>query len=98
MNRERALAEIGRTAKALRERGVASAFLFGSTARDEASEESDLDLFVDIEPGRKFSLFDLAAMETFLADELGLRVDLTTRDSLHPALRRDIEERAVRVF
>ena len=33
-----------------------------------------------------------------LEDELGMRIDVTTRDGLHPMLRQDIEQSAVRVF
>jgi predicted nucleotidyltransferase len=39
----------------------------------------------------------LARLKHFLEDELGLPVDVTTRDSLHPALREEIEESAQRV-
>ena len=47
---------------------------------------------------KPFSLFDLVGMQQFLEDELATGVDLTTRDSLHPSLRADIEQSAIRVF
>ena len=42
--------------------------------------------------------FDLVGIKHFLEDELGIEVDVMTRDSLHPMLRDDIEKSAVRVF
>lgn len=98
MDRDLALAEIGRCESALRARGVAAAYIFGSTARGEAHHDSDLDVFIEIEPNRKFSLIDLAGVQNLLATELGVTVDLTTRSGLHPKLRESIEHEAVRAF
>ncbi|TAJ34714.1 nucleotidyltransferase domain-containing protein [Bosea sp. (in: a-proteobacteria)] len=78
--------EIARRADAARARGAEAAFLFDSTARDEATDGSDIDVFIDVFPGRKFSLIDLAAMHALLADELGIAIELTTRKSLHPTI------------
>jgi predicted nucleotidyltransferase len=75
-----------------------SLYLFGSAARDEARRGSDLDVFVDYDPNKKFSLVDLVGIKLLLQDALGVEVDVTTRDSLHPMLRKDIEQSAVRVF
>jgi hypothetical protein len=98
MNRDVAIAEISARADALKARGVAAAYLFGSTARGEERPDSDLDVFVDIQPGAKFSLLDMIGVGHFLSDELGVEVDLVTRTGLLPDLRPDIEREAVRVF
>jgi uncharacterized protein len=98
MNREVAISEIAARADALRARGVAAVYLFGPTARNEARIDSDLDVFVDIEPGAKFSLLDLAGVHRFLNEEIGRKVDVMTRETLHPKLRADIKREAVRVF
>lgn len=74
------------------------ALSFGSTARDEALASSDLDIFIDYDPGRRFSLIDLVGIKQFLEEELAVEVDVTTRNSLHPLLRNDIEQSAVRIF
>ena len=78
--------------------GATALYLFGSTARSEATAASDLDLFVDYDPARKFSLLDLVSIKQFLEENLAVEVDVTTRSSLHPLLRSDIEQSAVRVF
>ena len=45
-----------------------------------------------------FSLLDLAGIKLILEDRLGIEVHITTRNSLHPMLRADIEKEAIRVF
>jgi uncharacterized protein len=98
MNRSEAMAKLKGCADAVKARGATSLYLFGSAARDEAKAGSDLDLFIDYDPKKKFSLVDLVGIKLFLEDTLGVEVDVTTRDSLHPMLRKDIELEAVRVF
>ena len=98
MNRVQAIAQLKKRTDAIKALGATSLYLFGSSARDQARPESDLDLFVDYDPEKKFSLVDLVGIKQFLEDELGMPVDVTTRDSLHPMLREGIENSAVRVF
>lgn len=98
MNSAQAISSLTPYAPALRARGATSLFLFGSTARNEAGPNSDLDLFLDYEPTDRFSLIDLLGIKHLLEDNLGVAIDLTTRDSLHPALRESILKSAIRVF
>jgi predicted nucleotidyltransferase len=98
MNRDEAVAKLKSCADAVRARGATSLYLFGSAVRDQAKSDSDLDLFIDYDPKKKFSLVDLVGIKLLLEDELGVEIDLTTRDSLHPMLRNGIEQSAVRVF
>jgi predicted nucleotidyltransferase len=98
MDRIEAIARLKEHADAIKALGATSLYLFGSSARNQARDDSDLDLFVDYDPEKKFSLFDLVGIKQLLEDELGMPVDVTTRDSLHPMLRQDIEKSAIRVF
>lgn len=86
------------TEDAVRGMGATALYLFGSTARDEAHSASDLDIFIDYDPGQRFSLLDLVGIKQHLEEELALAVDVTTRTSLHPMLRANIEQSAIRVF
>ena len=81
----------------LKRLGVQRLYLFGSTARGEAREDSDIDLFFDYEKG-KLGLFELMDVKTYAAQILGCKADIMTRDSLHKMLRQKIEASAVRVF
>ena len=81
------LARLAGLEKALRDRGIQSAALFGSVARGTARADSDIDVLVDVAPGSRFSLVDMAATKDFLEKELGRSVDLVTREGLNPDIR-----------
>jgi predicted nucleotidyltransferase len=98
MKRNEVLDQLRQNADALRGMGATSLYLFGSTALDEASLDSDLDLFIDYDPAGRFSLIDLVGIKQFLEEAISVDVDITTRDSLHPLLKDEIERSAVRVF
>ncbi len=98
MNRTDAIRTLQEHAEAVRGMGATALYLFGSTARDEARAASDIDLFIDYDPATRFSLIDLVGIQQFLEESLAVPVDVTTRSSLHPMLRDDIEQSAIRVF
>ncbi len=98
MNRNEAIEKLRSFAEPIRARGATSLYLFGSVARDGGGTGGDLDLFIDYDRRGKFNAFDLVGIKLFLEEELGLPVDITTRDGLHPMLRAEIEQSAVRVF
>jgi predicted nucleotidyltransferase len=98
MNRIEAIAELQRHAKAVKALGATSLYVFGSVVRNEAEDASDLDLFIDYDRDSRFNAFDLVGIKQYLEHELGVDVDVTTRDGLHPMLRSDIEQSAVRIF
>ncbi|NHV96182.1 MAG: nucleotidyltransferase family protein [Thaumarchaeota archaeon] len=75
----------GQILPVLKRFGVKKAAIFGSLARGEGSEESDVDILVEFEPGK--SLLDLAGLKIELEETLGRRVDVSTYNSLHPLLK-----------
>lgn len=77
--------------------GATALYMFGSTARDEATSASDVDLFIDYDADR-FSFVELIRLRDGLSTALGHKADLATRDGLHPRLRHEIEAQALRVF
>jgi uncharacterized protein len=83
---------------ALRERGLMSVALFGSVLHGGAGSGSDIDLLVDLDPGRRLSLVDLVGIGDFLEENLGRTVDLVTRDGIDPAIRDTVFSEAERVF
>ena len=68
-----------------RRRGITSIRVFGSMARDEAHDDSDVDLLVTLAPGT--SALALGGLLLDAQDLLGRHVDVVTETSLHPALR-----------
>ncbi|MBE0582240.1 MAG: nucleotidyltransferase domain-containing protein [Desulfofustis sp.] len=75
-----------------RRHGASHLRLFGSRAKGVATSDSDLDLLVDLAPGR--DLFDLIEMKQELEAATGLSVDLVTEKSLSKYLRARIIEEA----
>jgi predicted nucleotidyltransferase len=97
MRRDEAISLLQAHEADLKRLGVEHLYLFGSTARGEAGDDSDVDLFFDHEKG-KLGLFELMDVKERAADILGRKSDVMTRDSLHKTLRQSIEATAVRVF
>ena len=75
--------------------GVRNIRMFGSVMRGEANAESDIDLLVDMEPGR--SLFDLGGFQMEMQTLLGRRVDVVTEKALHWYIRERVIGEAVAV-
>lgn len=73
------------------EYGLRMVGIVGSVARGEATEESDVDIFVDII--RTPSLFEISRAERDVRDsaKLGLRVEFVFREDLRPAMRTRME-------
>ena len=67
--------------------------MFGSVARGDADEQSDIDVLVQMEPGR--SLLDLGGLQYDLEQLLGCRVDVVTEQGLKARLREEILSEAV---
>ena len=73
--------------------GARNLRVFGSVARGEARPDSDLDILVDMEPGR--SLFDMGGLLTDLEDLLGCKVDVVTEKGLRGRIRQRVLTEAV---
>ncbi len=73
--------------------GARKVRIFGSVARGEAGPESDLDLLIDLEPGR--SLLDHAALLLELEAILGCKVDVVTERGLRTRIRERVLREAV---
>jgi predicted nucleotidyltransferase len=73
--------------------GAPNVRVFGSTARGEADEESDLDLLVEMEPGR--SLLDHAALWLELQEVLGHTVDVVSDRGIKARIRERVLREAV---
>ncbi len=75
------------------EHGAGNVRVFGSVARGEADEASDIDFLVEMEPGR--SLLDLGGLLMDLRDLLGCNVDVATERGLKQRIRDRVLREAV---
>ena len=73
--------------------GARNVRLFGSVARREADEESDIDFLVEMEPGR--SLLDHAALWLELQGVLGRKVDVVSDRGIKARIRERVLREAV---
>jgi predicted nucleotidyltransferase len=98
MRRDEVIAKLKETEPALKAFGVAALYLFGSHARDEAGPDSDIDVFVDPAAEEKFGFLPFTGAYAAIKRVVGENVDYGTRKGLHPLLRADIENEAIRIF
>ena len=79
-----------RAADYCRRNGIRSLRLFGSHARGEATDSSDVDLLVEFEPGEHVGMFGLSRMQIELGEILGVPVDLRTTAELSRYFRAQV--------
>ncbi len=96
MNRSLAVEMLTQSKPVLAARyGVTRLALFGSTARDAARSDSDIDILVAFDgPATSERYF---GVQFYLEDQLGQPVDLVTEKALRPELRPYVEKEAVHV-
>ena len=80
----------------LNEYGVKNIAIFGSVVRHEEKPDSDIDLLIDFDSKR--GLFVFIDLKAYLEKLLGKKVDLVTRNALHPALKDKIIREAQDAF
>jgi predicted nucleotidyltransferase len=96
MKREEALRILREQSEGLvQQYHIASLSMFGSVARDEAGQDSDVDLLVEFT--RPVGLFEFVELQQRLESALGCKVDLGTPRSLKPRLREQVVREAIRV-
>lgn len=95
--REEVLWRLKRHLHELQRFGIASLALFGSTVRNAARRESDVDLLVEFEPGRPDGMLEFVELKHVLESIVGRPVDLVTPANLKPRIKGRIMAEAVRV-
>jgi len=95
MKREEALQRIQAGRSKLVAFPIKHLAVFGSVARNEAREGSDVDILVEFEPEAPVGLFEFARLRRTLGELLGCEVDLATPDALREEMRAQILQEAV---
>ena len=98
MTRREALRRLTRNREKLRTYDVRHIAVFGSTARDQATFHSDVDVLVEFEPEAHVGLFLFVRLLDYLSDVMDTRIDLATPDALRPEMRSEILAEAIRAF
>jgi predicted nucleotidyltransferase len=94
MNCRELLDTIAAHLEELRELGIGSLSVFGSVARGEATDASDIDLLVEF--SRPVGLFHFARVRRRLSELLGAEVDLVTVGALREEMRDQVMKEAIR--
>lgn len=97
MHRKDIVDRIRARAEDVRSFGATALYIYGSRARGDERADSDLDIYIDFDPER-LSFVELVALEDMLSADLGLQVQLSTHDALHPLIRARAEREALRVI
>ncbi len=80
----------------LQQHDVIHAAIFGSFARGEEREDSDLDILVELREGK--TLLDLVALKLKLEEVLEREIDVVTRNALRPGIRERVLEEQIAVI
>ncbi|WP_127088433.1 nucleotidyltransferase family protein [Aquabacter cavernae] len=98
LSREQLVRSLAALEPRLRAEGVTGLALFGSRARGDHREDSDVDVVIDVARGTPFSLLDLVGVAHEIEDDIGLPASIVLRRSLDPAFARTVERDAIRIF
>ncbi len=82
----------------LRRLGVRHIALFGSAARGQATEASDIDILVDLQPDAPIDVFAYVGLTQFIEDLFPVPVDVANHARLKPHVRPSAEREAVYAF
>jgi predicted nucleotidyltransferase len=96
MDKKEVLASIKDQKSTLDKFGVRSIALFGSFAREEGKDTSDIDMLVEFK--HPVGLFEFAGLKLYLEKVLGRKVDLVTPEALREEMRENILREAFRVI
>lgn len=98
MTLDRALGILRANKDSLRAKGILHAAVFGSVARGEAKSSSDVDILVDLQPGKPCGVYEYVRLQHDIADLFGSRIDLVERKALRPFVREEALRDAVDAF
>lgn len=98
MTRDEIIAKLKETAPTLRAEGVTRLAIYGSRARGDEREDSDLDVLIEVDPDVSFSLLNLVGVEQIIKDATGLNAQAEMRRSIEPRFAQRIADDLIDVF
>jgi predicted nucleotidyltransferase len=98
MTRDEIVTKLREAAPLLRSEGVTRLAIFGSRARGDARDDSDLDVLIEVDSEAKFSGLDLVAVERAIKHATGIPTQAEMRRSLEPRFAERIADDIIEVF
>ena len=98
MDKDDILDRLRNNERALRERGVTHAALFGSRARGDNRPDSDIDIMIDIAPEAVRDVYAYVGLKNYIAGLFAGPVDVVDREALKPYVRPAVTADAVYAF
>jgi predicted nucleotidyltransferase len=98
MDRDRVLVILRQHAPELKAAGLTHLHLFGSVARNQTNEESDVDLMAEFDRSKPITLMTVGRLESQLGDLLGMKVDLSSAEWMKEPVRRRVLQEAIVAF
>jgi hypothetical protein len=98
MTRDEIIAKLRETAPALQAEGVTKLAIFGSRARGDARDDSDLDVLIEVDPEATFSLLDLVGVQHIIRDATGIETQAEMRRSIDARFAQRIADDVIEVF
>jgi len=81
----------------LKERDAKKIYIFGSRARDEVKERSDVDILVEFGENAPKG-FEFFALQYDIAEKIGVKVDLLTPQMLDPFIKEEVKKEAILIY
>ena len=98
MNRQQILDRLRENERALRERGVTHAALFGSRARGDDRPDSDTDIMIEVDPEAHMTVYDYMGLKEYIAGLFDGPVDVVDREGLKRYVRPTATADAIYAF
>ncbi len=98
MKTDEIIAQLATLRSRLAMEGVEHLAMFGSRARGDYVETSDIDLLIDTAPSHKFSILNLVGVEHIVADSIGLPANAFMRRSLDASFKNSISPDIIEIF
>jgi predicted nucleotidyltransferase len=98
ISRDQLVAELRALRPLFEREGVSHMVLVGSRARRDNRADSDVDLMIEVESGRRFSLVEVARLIRAVEERIGIRADILMRRSLKQRLLSEALRDQIPVF